>query len=59
MTSLNYIDLRSNKLYGHIPSCFRGSVYYIDFSSNRLSGHIPASLMNGYGGQRHVPQPSQ
>ncbi|KAJ6850756.1 polygalacturonase inhibitor-like [Iris pallida] len=50
MTSLNYIDLRSNKLYGQIPRCLRGSIYYIDFSSNRLSGHIPASLMNGYGG---------
>ena len=44
--TLFYLDLSYNKLFGHIPDCWRqlNKLVYLDLSHNNFSGKIPMSM---------------
>ncbi|XP_078173301.1 receptor-like protein EIX2, partial [Carex rostrata] len=44
LTSLDYLDLSSNSLSGHLPPCWSNISYIVNLANNRLSGVAPSSL---------------
>ncbi|KAM5560530.1 receptor-like protein 6 [Rosa sericea] len=44
LTSMEFLDLHSNKLHGEIPISSSPNMYYLDYSRNNFSSTIPTTI---------------